>query len=439
MQYQFSEYDSDNDEQVGIDSDTKIYLGEPDINEEEIRYQTREPHINQEYYREALRKTVLNLELRRTRNLQKKTCVAASLHTEQDVMNASQQLLDSRCKMCRPCIRIKKLMKVWALFKGKKPRTENQNNGPGINENDHNEIETSPPANAEKSIVYLEVIPKDSNLLLKIGGNEQHGKLFLSAYLVHKNEVRESRKLFNLEEYEYVMDNLLKTLTASGHDGFVPTELLPIDATIRQSIQEDGKVIISSDSDESDGSPLVKDKSNIAVRHYEMMAVKRRVEKAIRMQDHIRKEKEKIIAEIEEQKRKEISRIMAEKNMCEAEISRYQERFTAMQKEKEREFARLKMELRVKLRAEMEADRSMIAEVDGMAKALENEKDAKSLEDVVDDDLNQPGTSGMNPMEDGGVVDAPVYHPTMEEFEVSTIKYVVTSQSFKKSRLGYFL
>lgn len=405
-----------------------------------------------------MHQTALSIELDRTRMLQKRTCVGASLRSAQDVIKASPELLDSRCKVCKPCVRINKLLKL-----SKHVRTKIElidENAAGLDNNTREEEhddheEPLEPTNVDDGHLYLDLLPEQSRLIVKIVTNDQNGRSLLSVYLIPKSKSR-NMEMFLLEDKEHILDKLIETITikqesentntTNGNVDTVHGNVETRNDSTKGRIERSGarnnilgarSVSISSDSDLSDSEITPEqEKPNRVVQHYKMMAAKKRLAKAKMMQDRIIQEKEKEIAQIEEQKRKEISRIMAEKNMCEAEISRYQERFTSMQQEKEREFARLKMQMREKLREEMEADRSMIAEVDVLAKALENEKDAKSM-NTEDVDFAQPGCSSWDTMDGGVLVDAPVYYPTMEEFAVS-MKIGAFSE-FYKFRSYFFL
>lgn len=435
-------------------------------------------NIPDEYLKEVLQKTAQNLELERNRKLLKKTCVGASFRSDRDVINASDERIDSCCKICKPCIRIQKLIKISSLISNKiesrSYRNGRNNNAEDPESNEHEKPLTKADQNEE---LYL-LLPKQSRIMLKIGRNRQHGRQLLVVCCIATSMSRKS--VFLLEENEHILDRLIETLTVGQltHDSIegrndniqIRFELpedrndnadcqndnaeVRIDTEVQIDNAEDRKnnaegrndstvcrnvssenlrISVSSDSELSDSSITPEQETTIRVQHHKIITAKRRLAKAKLMQDHIREEKEKEIAALEDQKQAEIARIMAEKNICEAEISRYQERFTLMQKEKEREFARLKTEMREKLLAEMEADRSMIAEIDGMARALENERDAKSMnqDNIANEDFAQPGTSGLGPAEAGVLVDAPVYHPTLEEFAVSMFKCVVTSRASK--------
>lgn len=375
-------------------------------------------------FKKHLISSTVNFGVRRKVPTLPKTCVAAAWRTEQDVINASTEQLDSRCKVCKPCHRIEKLINASTLFKtkivrgnssGRYSTSEAPENGlerEGETENGEMGIENRTAA-GEKDDGYLrfDVPSGHSNVTMKVRAPVIYGKTILGVNCENSGESSKNKQI-QLRGKEHVLDKLIDTLNISQN---VNSEGPNVKSEIQSDNPVGRRISISSNSTETSSDSDTEQEKTHRVRserknlkYQKVVATRRRLAEAKGKQDRIRQEKERDIRRIEKRKKDDSS-------LVEEQISRLNERFEEMQKEKAKEIARLKENITVEVRAKMEADRRMCEEVDTMAKTLENEKDAKNMNPRH---LDEPGTSE-SATEGGSLVDAPVFFPTRDEFEVS--------------------
>uniref|UniRef100_A0A2A4JL76 Protein Jumonji n=1 Tax=Heliothis virescens TaxID=7102 RepID=A0A2A4JL76_HELVI len=329
------------------------------------------------------------------------TCITQKWRSVQEVINTPQEELDSRCQQCRQCLRIKKLMTLSELLRAQikigMPNgtdTEPQNGNEGAESAETTDVSCG---DEDQNYLYLDLLPKHDTIMMKLRIHLVHEKELLSVCLIPRNESKENKQEFLLQEQEHLLDQLIETLTFGGDD-----------KNEDQTKRSDS--VASVDSIEGSDITLPQDKANEEnltiesrnARQQKLASAKKRVldNKELQSQQH-------------QETLKQISIIEAQKNNIEKEVNRIQEQVDRLREEKDAAIAHLRTELREKLRAELEADRRIMAEVGGLARTIEKERVAKAMH--AGSDGNAPSTSRQTP-EGGGLVNAPVFRPTNEEF-----------------------
>lgn len=158
-------------------------------------------------------------------------CPANAWITLKDVIDAPKADFDRRCTMCRTCERIEKLMKVSSLLKQQKridcsdeERKEMDDNRswdnvclPGSSNLRMRESGNRAIADGTKCL-YLELIPSNSHLLMKIKVKTMNGKQVFSACFTPRSDLNDSNSLV-LSQHEDLFDHLIETLSLNLGEG----------------------------------------------------------------------------------------------------------------------------------------------------------------------------------------------------------------------------
>ncbi|XP_049696375.2 protein Jumonji isoform X2 [Helicoverpa armigera] len=298
-------------------------------------------------------------------------CIAQKWRSVQGVINATKEELDSRCKQCAPCVRIDKLMKLSELLHTQLDLP----NGSHTNANDDKNDEAMVSPDADQGHLYLDLLPKHPNVVMKINTHIVHGKELMSACLIPRNESKTNKQEFVLEEQEHLLDQLIETLSLNNKT----------DNRVTRRASVSSIVSITDDSDDAE---------SLSRETEDQLTVQR---KKKRQQRPAKKRNNNLRARVQQQKLKDLLRIEAKGTSLARGKTRVQEQVDESDSDSDDDEATLEQ-------LTPQVPESVTPQEEG-------------LEVGTSSDANATGT-GASPQtpEGGGIVDAPIFRPTKEEF-----------------------
>ncbi|XP_075990679.1 jumonji, AT rich interactive domain 2 isoform X2 [Anticarsia gemmatalis] len=146
-------------------------------------------------------------------------CIAGSWKSIQAISLIPAPVFAARCKICRPCERISKLMQLTTLLKRQK-KIEcllDDNNQPTGSRHAFNIRPESRLGLEANEHIFTELLPRHPHLMIIVKSSMLVDKQVFAASLIPRSEARGGLE-FSLTDHEYLVDCLLETLSLNLGD-----------------------------------------------------------------------------------------------------------------------------------------------------------------------------------------------------------------------------